>query len=665
MSARLAANAPSAPVCSFDDIRDAAEDLTRRGLSVFKLSADSCRPLVPSPWERATSDPSRARAMFTNAAGGQEAANIAVVTGDRFIVVDVDVKGDKQGLASLEIMKARGLDTETLTARSKSGGFHLFFEVPPGYHYKSIQGNSAYLPGIDIKGTHGYVVGVGSSTPQGSYTWEKELPILPCPDFLLKECQKELLIERKAATPYVLGEADTPEIIAKVTNYLLYVAPAGVADVNHHDSLIAAAQGAMDRGATPELAAELIIEHWSTRPDCSNVDPELIRYQIAEHAPRRNDPIGIISAISADDAFEAVTLPKPVAKAARVFKASEFMAQRVPTIPVIEGLISAGGVYTLTGSTGAGKTGLLLNIALAVAFNHPDIIGRDVEAGPVLYMTAENPNKFRERLILAAIVFGISEADLDSGKLQILPGFATETEMLAEVKNIKGGFSLVVLDTLASYFAGSDFNDNAQTLNFLRGVRPITATAGAPAVLIAAHPVKNAAADNLVPYGGGAILNEVDGNLTLSATADKKGSILHWQGKLREPDFEPIHYVVDQESRDQLLDGKGRALVLPIMRFATDKEVKAEAANALNAKQRILVALAAGPQLTAAAIARVAGLPGRSTSRYVNELLTMKLLGNGLAGIELTPKGAKQLAAVLADHDGNVFQRVEGEIFAG
>jgi len=32
---------------------------------------------------------------------------------------------------------------------------------------------------------------------------------------------------------------------------------------------------------------------------------------------------------------------------------------------------------------------------------------------------------------------------------------------------------------------------------------------------VSAHPIKNASENALVPYGSGAILNEVDGNLTL------------------------------------------------------------------------------------------------------------------------------------------------------
>ena len=40
--------------------------------------------------------------------------------------------------------------------------------------------------------------------------------------------------------------------------------------------------------------------------------------------------------------------------------------------------------------------------------------------------------------------------------------------------------------------------------DFMRRLRPATQIEGLPAVLVAAHPVKNAADDNLVPYGSGA-----------------------------------------------------------------------------------------------------------------------------------------------------------------
>ena len=296
----------------------------------------------------------------------------------------------------------------------------------------------------------------------------------------------------------------------------------------------------------------------------------------------------------------------------RRYTALAFKQQRVPTIPVIDGLISAGGLYTLTGGTGSGKTGVLINMALAVAFDRPDLIGREVEPGRVLYLTAENPNKFRDRLILAALEFGIPESDLGDGRLQVMPGFATAAEMLAEAKAMAaeaeacgGRLSFNILDTLQSYFPGDDFNGNAEVLKFMRSLRPITEMRGEPTVLVAAHPVKGATTENLVPYGGGAILNEIDGNFTQTASPDGKTTKLHWFGKLREADFEPIVYVVDMKSSPELLDGKRKPLVLPLMRPGTQQDSAESDGRAKDAQILILELLLASPQPSAAAIARL------------------------------------------------------------
>ena len=55
------------------------------------------------------------------------------------------------------------------------------------------------------------------------------------------------------------------------------------------------------------------------------------------------------------------------------------------------------------------------------------------------------------------------------------------------------------------------------------------------------HPVKNAHRSNLLPRGGGAFLNELDGNLTLWSESGEVTE-LHWQGKIRGPDFSPLGY---------------------------------------------------------------------------------------------------------------------------
>ena len=119
-----------------------------------------------------------------------------------------------------------------------------------------------------------------------------------------------------------------------------------------------------------------------------------------------------------------------------------------------------------------------------------------------------------------------------------------------------------MIDTLAAFFDGTDANDNVQAGEFIRRLRPLTQLDGHPSVLVAAHPVKNAAEDNLVPYGGGAILNEVDGNLTLAKTGG--GAVkMHWQGKLRGVEFDPLFFRIEAASSPLVIDARGRQVLMP------------------------------------------------------------------------------------------------------
>jgi hypothetical protein len=75
---------------------------------------------------------------------------------------------------------------------------------------------------------------------------------------------------------------------------------------------------------------------------------------------------------------------------------------------------------------------------------------------------------------------------------------------------------------------------------------------------VCCHPVKNAGGDNLLPRGGGAFLNEVDGNLT--SKRDDTLVELHWAGKFRGPDFAPMTFQLRSVTHERLKDSKGRPI---------------------------------------------------------------------------------------------------------
>jgi RecA-family ATPase len=230
-----------------------------------------------------------------------------------------------------------------------------------------------------------------------------------------------------------------------------------------------------------------------------------------------------------------------------------------------------------------------------------------------------------------------------------LGGFLEPKDMLAECKGMMQAaeregekFGLVIIDTLQAYFTGDDSNSNSQVVKFLRSLRPITELAHKPTVLVPAHPTKHAGDDALVPYGGGGILNEIDGNLTLSMTGDIV--TLHYQDKLRGVPFEPIIYKSALEMADELVDQRGRLVELPVLRPAEEKELKAAEERELNASDKLLSALYSGKQPSARAAGVVAGLQMTAACKAVSELKQLKLI-KGLpgGGVEITKAGREYL----------------------
>ena len=234
--------------------------------------------------------------------------------------------------------------------------------------------------------------------------------------------------------------------------------------------------------------------------------------------------------------------PNPGRATQKFMSLAEFLAEYKPLRYIVDCLLAAGGVYTLTGRTGHAKTSFLVIAALAVVTGRPDLLGLEVSQGRVAYLSYENPSDVRMRFAVAAHRLGIDPVAV-GGNLKVMPYHASPEEVATALKEFSspengGPFSLVIVDTLQAAFDGSDFNQNKEVLDFVKRQRKLTRLPGDPCVVIAAHPVKNADKASLVPYGGGSILNEGDGNLTIWKENDDAIEV-HWQGKWRGVDFDP------------------------------------------------------------------------------------------------------------------------------
>jgi hypothetical protein len=175
----------------------------------------------------------------------------------------------------------------------------------------------------------------------------------------------------------------------------------------------------------------------------------------------------------------------------------------------------------------------------------------------------------------------------------------------------KRPFALVIVETLAAFFDGKNISDPVEGGEFMRRLRPFTQIPGQPSVIVSAHPVKNASSDALIPYGSGAILNEVDGNLTLWKN---DGVVcLHWQGKLRGLEFDPPQFRLEVTGSPDLLDVKNRQVQLPTMRPCAPEAVEEKRQTDANLDRALLLAMLADPAGSQTRWADAIGLRSKSS----------------------------------------------------
>jgi hypothetical protein len=326
---------------------------------------------------------------------------------------------------------------------------------------------------------------------------------------------------------------------------------------------------------------------------------------------------------------------------------SDFVASLQPPDYLVDAILQRGWLYSLTAKTGSGKTAVGLDLALRVA-EGMKLGALETTRGPVVYLSGENPEDVKARCLMLAQHHGVVDPEIYflEGAIRLEERIDWLIRQIEEA----GGASLVIVDTSASYFGGDDDNSNVELGEYARLFRRICKMDCRPTVLVLAHPTKNPSKENLVPRGGGAFLNEVDGNLTLW-TDDKEVTTLHWQGKFRGPDFEPIQFRLKIVKHDGYMDSKGRSLpsviALPID-FTQAERIEEETRKA---EDRVLLSFDDHPDLSIRDRARMLGfvadngtpLKGR-VERVVAQLVQAKLLTRTRKKYKLTFEGEREVA---------------------
>jgi hypothetical protein len=149
--------------------------------------------------------------------------------------------------------------------------------------------------------------------------------------------------------------------------------------------------------------------------------------------------------------------------------------------------------------------------------------------------------------------------------------------------------------------------------------------------------------------GGSAFLNEVDGNLTLWANADRQ-TTLHWLGKFRGPEFEPITFEMETVTSDRVMDSKGRKM--PSVVAKPVSEIKLQFAEAKQEREEttLLGFIARNKNASVADLAikcnfiSAAGNPQKSkVFAMCARLVEEKMLEKRGSKYRITNKGKKEI----------------------
>jgi hypothetical protein len=346
----------------------------------------------------------------------------------------------------------------------------------------------------------------------------------------------------------------------------------------------------------------------------------------------------------------ATIIPMP-ATGKLIQTSTEFVAGFVSPDYLIDGIIIRGFLYSLTANTGGGKTAEALLFAAHVDKGKP-IGAREIAKGRVLYFAGENSTDVRMRWLATTHQFALEPEDFD---VRFVDGGGKLSGVVPRIRREVGTdeYSLIIIDTSAAYFDGDEENNNTQALAHAKRMRELTKLPGNPAVLACCHPVKNATEDNLLPRGGGAFLNEMDGNLT-----SRKNDLfieMHWQGKFRGPEFSPMTFQLKIVTHPRLVDSKGR-LMPTVVAVPLSEEGQMEMA-ALQEKDedQVLLAIADNPRGSLAEYARTLGwaLKDQTPNKMRVQRATKALARHKLVTVfrnvwKLTPEGENEKKRIKA-----------------
>jgi RecA-family ATPase len=307
-------------------------------------------------------------------------------------------------------------------------------------------------------------------------------------------------------------------------------------------------------------------------------------------------------------------------------KLSETLKSLKPQDYLLEKILVKGKLYFLVARNNHGKTTMAAGIASAIS-KGSTLDKLKSEQGRTLWLSGENTidTQYKFKAYLEQNLLDDEAVDVIDGNFNIVDQIKHVTTYHAH--NV---YALVVVDSFQSYSGNQDLNTNGEALAITQACRELTKLKGNPTVLVLAHPVKNADQNTLVPYGGGSVVNEVDGILTLWKEAEI--ATLH-HGKLRQASFSSFKFELQVVDLDLPLNNFNEKTSSTIFRPIAADEVVSREDAVYYLKVKVLQALSKCKlpyrQLAEAVYGECTSKELSQISRLVAEYRKEKLIRDG------------------------------------
>lgn len=386
---------------------NAALEWARRGFPVFPLVENGREPAYDSDWTTlATRDEALIRRMWTDPVLGTERDfNIGCMCND-YVVVDIDVKKGKQGLARWQELGGR-LD-DTLVVQTTSGGFHC-------YYYGPDSSNAPLHPdGLDVRSFNGYVVAPGSVIDGNMYRVVNDRDITWIPSH----------IETMLSPPAVRSghidvnmELDKPAAIDAAIKFLQSEAPAIEGQRGDERTFITAARLVREMALSEGTAWQLMCEHWNPRCIPPWDEHELyqkvlnaVEYGTAEHG--RLSPDVLYANVK-------VSPPPSVFEQTGIGFGNAVTPHTITPRPwLLDRALMTGAVTVLLAAGSAGKSSVSLALAAHLALGK-DFAGYETKrpCKTIIYNGEDDLLEQSRRLLAVCMAYGF---DYDEVKAKVM-----------------------------------------------------------------------------------------------------------------------------------------------------------------------------------------------------------------------------------------------------